>query len=79
KAAAADYPNLSNIERAIDVALEQPYLEINSFYRRNGSPETEEQAMQTLSYFDIMNRADRVKVPVLMSIGLMDKVTPPST
>ena len=35
--------------------------------------------MKTLSYFDIMNLADRVKVPVLMSIGLIDKVTPPST
>ncbi|QXG61944.1 cephalosporin C deacetylase [Bacillus spizizenii] len=79
KAAVADYPYLSNFERAIDVALEQPYLEINSFFRRNGSPETEEKAMKTLSYFDIMNLADRVKVPVLMSIGLIDKVTPPST
>lgn len=35
--------------------------------------------MNTLAYFDIMNLADRVKVPVLMSIGLIDRVTPPST
>lgn len=29
--------------------------------------------MNTLAYFDIMNLADRVKVPVLMSIGLIDR------
>ncbi|WP_438421166.1 cephalosporin C deacetylase [Bacillus siamensis] len=79
RAVAADYPYLSNFERAIDVALDEPYLEINSFFRKNGSPETEKAAMNTLAYFDIMNLADRVKVPVLMSIGLIDRVTPPST
>ncbi|MCI4140236.1 acetylxylan esterase, partial [Bacillus vallismortis] len=59
--------------------LVQPFIEIYSFFRRNVSPETEEQAMKTLSYFDIMNLADRLKVPVLMSIGMIDTVTPPST
>jgi cephalosporin-C deacetylase len=32
-----------------------------------------------LSYFDTMNLADRIKCPVLMSVGLQDSVCPPRT
>lgn len=32
-----------------------------------------------MSYFDTMNMAERIKCPVLMGIGLQDKVCPPST
>ncbi|MDI5790590.1 acetylxylan esterase [Bacillus licheniformis] len=35
--------------------------------------------MHTLSYFDVMNLAQLVKATVLMSIGLVDTITPPST
>ncbi|MFN2746553.1 MULTISPECIES: acetylxylan esterase [Bacillus] len=79
KAAVSEYPYLSNFQRAIDTAIDQPYLEINSFFRRNSSPEVEQTAMNTLTYFDIMNLAESVKAPVLMSIGLVDTITPPST
>ncbi|OLP65679.1 Cephalosporin-C deacetylase [Bacillus pumilus] len=74
-----DYPYLSNFERAVDVALDQPYLEINSYFRRNSDPETEVKVFETLSYFDLINLAGWVKQPTLMSIGLIDQVTPPST
>ncbi|MBG9917493.1 cephalosporin deacetylase [Bacillus sonorensis] len=79
KTAVSEYPYLSNFQRAIDTAIEQPYLEINSFFRRNSSPDIERKAMNTLAYFDIMNLAESVKAPVLMSIGLVDTITPPST
>ncbi len=79
KAAVSEYPYLSHFQRAIDTAIDQPYLEINSFFRRNTSPDIEQAAMRTLSYFDIMNLAQAVKAPVLMSIGLVDTITPPST
>ncbi|MBU8785965.1 MULTISPECIES: acetylxylan esterase [Bacillus] len=78
-AAVSEYPYLSNFQRAIDTAIDQPYLEINSFFKRNGSADIERKAMNTLSYFDIMNLAESVKAPVLMSIGLVDTITPPST
>ncbi|UOY87794.1 acetylxylan esterase [Bacillus glycinifermentans] len=78
-AAVSEYPYLSNFQRAIDTAIDQPYLEINSFFKRNGSPDIERKAMNTLSYFDIINLAESVKAPVLMSIGLVDTITPPST
>lgn len=54
-------------------------LRLTPFSERTAYSETEKAAMNTLAYFDIMNLADRVKVPVLMSIGLIDRVTPPST
>lgn len=79
KVIAAEYPYLSHFRRAIDMAPTGPYLEINQFFRRNASPEIEEQAMQTLSYFDIMNLAPMVQCPTLVSIGLVDEITPPST
>jgi len=34
---------------------------------------------ETLSYFDTMNMAHRIKCPVLMRVGLQDRICPPST
>ncbi|MDA7026438.1 acetylxylan esterase [Bacillus sp. CLL-7-23] len=79
KVTVSEFPYLSNFQRAIDIALEHPYLEINSFFRKNSNPDIEKTAMNTLSYFDMMNLAGSVKTSVLMSIGLVDIITPPST
>jgi cephalosporin-C deacetylase len=38
-----------------------------------------EKACATLSYFDTMNLADRIRCPVLVSMGLKDPVVPPET
>ncbi|MDN4525174.1 acetylxylan esterase [Fictibacillus fluitans] len=73
------HPFLSHFQRSIDVATQGPYLEINDFFRRNTRPELEEQTMETLSYFDVMNLAPMVTCTTLMSIGLIDDITPPST
>ena len=40
---------------------------------------TWESTLRTLSYFDTMNLADRIRCPTLMSIGLQDGVCPPTT
>ncbi len=40
-------------------------------------PERCEEVFRTMSYFDAMNFADRIKCPVLMSCGLKDPLTPP--
>jgi cephalosporin-C deacetylase len=34
---------------------------------------------RTLSYFDGVNMAARSKVPALFAVGLMDRISPPST
>ncbi len=77
--AVADYPFLSNFERAIDITPRNPYNELNEYFRRNTAPEIEVQAKKTLSYFDIMNLAPRIKCHTWVSSGLVDDITPPST
>ena len=79
KIALADYPYLSNFERAIDLTPEGPYLELNEYFRRYSDPKVEEQAKKTLSYFDIMNLASKIKCYTWISVGLVDEITPPST
>ncbi len=79
KVAVALYPYLCHFERAIDIAPQMPYGEINEFFRRNSDPAIEEKSKETLSYFDIMNHAENIKCPVLVACGLVDEITPPST
>lgn len=79
KVAVVDYPYLSNFERAIDITPQGPYLELNEYFRRNSNPEVEEQARKTLSYFDVMNLAPRIKCYTWVCTGLVDEITPPST
>ncbi|MGB9806362.1 MAG: acetylxylan esterase [Thermoproteota archaeon] len=70
-------PYLCNFERAINVASAGPYLEILNYIKVH--PEQEKTVMETLSYFDNMNLAPEVKVPILISVGLIDTICPPST
>ncbi len=77
--AVADYPFLCHFQRAVNLAPAGPYGEINEFLRRNGDPAIESQVFRTLSYFDVMNLAPWIHCPVLVSAGLIDQVTPPST
>jgi cephalosporin-C deacetylase len=75
----ADYPYLAHFERAIEICPNGPYNEFNEFLRRNTSPDIEVQMKKTLSYFDIMNLADKITCHCWVSVGLVDDITPPST
>lgn len=77
--AVADYPFLCHFGRAVDIAPAGPYGEISEFLRQNGDPETETQVWHTLSLHDAMNLAPWIRIPVLVSSGLIDQLTPPST
>lgn len=79
KAAVADTPFLCHFTRAVDIAPAGPYGEITEFLRRNGEPAIEQQVFETLAYFDVMNLAPWIQCPVLVSVGLVDQLTPPST
>ena len=79
RACAADYPYLCHFRRAIDLAPAGPYGELNEFFRRHSDPAVEETALRTLSYCDVMNLAGWIRCPVLVSSGLIDQITPPST
>jgi cephalosporin-C deacetylase len=72
-----EMPYLCHLKRAVDMAMRNPYLEIADYLRR--WPEREEQVWRTLSYFDNLNLADRIRCPVLMDVGLKDDICPPSS
>lgn len=76
-AAAPDIPFLCHFRRAVDVSDSYPYREFDDYLLRH--PEREAAMWHTLQYFDVLNLADRIHCPVLMSAGLRDLTCPPST
>jgi cephalosporin-C deacetylase len=73
----ADIPFLCDIERGMDVALDPPYTELVTFLSVH--PELEEPARRTLRYVDNALLASRIRAKTLVSVGLRDPITPPST
>jgi len=72
-----EIPFLCHFERAVEVAASDPYLEISRYLKAH--PREVENVFETLSYFDAMNFAPDINCPILMSVGLVDIVCPPST
>lgn len=72
-----DVPFLCSFRRAVDVAAEGPYLEIEEFLRAR--PAQDEAVFNTLRYFDAVHLAPYASCPALFSVGLRDMVCPPST
>jgi len=70
-------PFLCHFERPLEISKEYPYWEIAEYLRHH--PTRSERVFRTLSYFDNLNLADRVKCPALVSVGLIDEICPPST
>ena len=76
-AVAAYVPFLSDLPRAVQITDAYPYRELRDYLAvHRGQPE---QVMQTLQYFDAVNFSRRARIPALLSVGLMDEVTSPST
>jgi cephalosporin-C deacetylase len=72
-----DVPALCDFPRAIDLAEQNPYLEVVNYLRVHR--ERRDEALRTLSYFDGVLLGARARAPGLFSIALMDTVCPPST
>jgi cephalosporin-C deacetylase len=80
KVVMSDIPFLCHYRRAVELAQTNPYLEIADFFRIQDSlHKMEEQVYGTLSYFDNLNLAPKIKGDVLMSIDLEDVTCTPST
>lgn len=80
KVVMADVPYLCHFRRAVQVSMDGPYNEIYHYFKIQDSLHTtEEQVYKTLSYFDNMNLATRIKAKALVSVGLEDTICPPST
>jgi len=72
-----DVPYLSHFERAVSIAVRDPYLEITRYLA--AQRDRVDTVFDTLSYFDGANFAARARVPALFSVALMDQIVPPST
>jgi cephalosporin-C deacetylase len=76
-AALPDVPFLCHYRRAVEITDRAPYSEIATYLgiRRDSVDQT----FRTLSYFDGINFAPKIKCPMLTYIGLEDDVCPPET
>jgi cephalosporin-C deacetylase len=70
-------PFLCNFERPLQISKAYPYWEFADYIRHH--PDRAERVWQTLSYFDNLNLASRIECPVLLNVGLIDEICPPST
>ena len=77
KGGAASCPFLCSIPDAIRLARTNPYNELNCYLRAH--PDRRERVLNTLSYFDAVNLADRVSCPMAVGIPLEDTICPPET
>ncbi|SEM35590.1 acetylxylan esterase [Nonomuraea pusilla] len=76
-AALPDVPFLCHFQRAATFTDQPPYVEITRFVKLHR--EHAATVMRTLSYFDAATLARRATAPTLFSVGLMDRICPPST
>jgi cephalosporin-C deacetylase len=75
------YPFLSDYKRvwSMDLAKEA-YEELRTYFRHfDPQHEREEELFTKLGYIDIQFLAPRIKGEVMMGIGLMDTICPPSS
>ena len=73
----ADVPFLQHFRRALDITPKDPYPEIARYLQIHR--DKIEAVFHTLSYFDGMHFAARMRARALYSVGLMDTICPPST
>ncbi|MFJ2091409.1 acetylxylan esterase [Streptomyces sp. NPDC087901] len=76
-AAMPDVPFLCHFPRATTITDMPPYDEVTRFVKRHR--EHAATVARTMSYFDAATLARRANVPTLFSVGLMDRICPPST
>ena len=77
KAASAGAPYLCGFMDAIKLTHTYPYQEISDYLRLY--PERRQSVEGTLAYFDGINFADKIRCPIIVSLGLQDNVCPPET
>ncbi|MBI3554019.1 MAG: acetylxylan esterase [Elusimicrobia bacterium] len=73
-AVAADFPFLSSWETSL-AAPQPPYAAVRRYIEEH--PAERAAVMKTLSYFDALDVAERIKVPALVQVGLKDRTCPP--
>ena len=81
KKAVAVMPFLSDYKRVWEMDMaKDAYAELRDFFRMfDPSHEHEDEIFTRLGYIDVQHLAPRIRAEVLMVVGLMDTVCPPST
>ena len=73
----SDIPFLCDFRRSVAIVDTRPYSEISDLLRAR--PELGGAALRSLSYFDVLNLAYRVKCKTFVTVGLWDDICPPSS
>lgn len=75
------YPFLSDYKRVWEMDLaKDAYQELRTYFRQfDPQHEREDAVFKRLGYIDIQHLVPRIRAEVLMAVGLMDAVCPPST
>jgi len=75
------FPFLSDYRRVWEMDLDKDaYAELRTFFRfYDPQHEREDEIFTKLGYIDIQHLASRIKADVVMGVGMMDTVCPPST
>jgi cephalosporin-C deacetylase len=81
KRAGSVYPFLTDYQRIWEIDLDvDAYQELRDWFRRfDPRHERQEEVFNQLGYIDVQHLAPRIQAEVLMAVGLMDTVCPPST
>jgi len=81
KRAAPVYPFLCDYRRVWEMDLSKDaYEELSGFFRRfDPTHAREDEIFTRLGYIDVQHLANRIKAQVLIGIGLMDTICPPSS
>ncbi|MGH7143784.1 MAG: acetylxylan esterase [Planctomycetota bacterium] len=81
KRAAPTFPFLSDYKRVWEMDLaEGAYEELRTYFRKfDPRHEREDEIWNRLGYIDVQYLAPRIRAEILMGVGLMDKICPPST
>jgi cephalosporin-C deacetylase len=78
---APTYPFLTDYRRVWEMDLaKDAYQEIRDYFRRfDPQHKRERETFEKLGYIDVQHLASRIRGETVMTVGLMDTITPPST
>ncbi len=81
KRVAATFPFLCDYRRVWEMdQAKDAYAELKTFFRHfDPQHQREDEIFERLGYIDVQYLAPRIKAEVLMGVGLMDTICPPST
>ena len=77
RAAMPDVPFLCHFRRSVELTPQAPFTEVAAYLAVHRA--SDDNVFRTLSYFDGVNFARRIRVPALFSVGLMDPIVLPSS